>query len=88
MGIDDFHECGGWVHASAESVGLPADDGIEATVAGVGEHSLELWTGLRPTSADLLVSRDDGQSSSLAVCFHLCDLLGDGSLVVLGLALV
>ena len=36
VGLDDLHECGGWVHAPAEAVGLPADDGVEASSSGVG----------------------------------------------------
>ena len=40
--LDDLHEGGGRVHAPAEPVGLPADDGVEASPLGVGQHPLEL----------------------------------------------
>ena len=36
-----WSECGG-VHAPAKAVGLPADDGVEESASGVGQHPLEL----------------------------------------------
>ena len=76
------------VHAAAEAVGLPADDGVEAPVPGVGEHALELGALLGPAASHLLVARGDGVAALLAVGLHVADLLGEGGLVVLGLALV
>ena len=87
MSLDDLHEGGCGVHAPAEAVGLPADDGVEAFPPGVGQHPLELRALLGPSPAHLLVSGRDGQALALAVGFHLACLLGDGGLVVLGLAL-
>ena len=86
--VDDLHEGGGGVHSPAEPVGLPAHDGVEASYLGVGQHPLELRPLLRPASAHLLIACDDGHSILLAVGFHVADLLGDGGLVLLGLALV
>ena len=88
MSLDHFHEGGGRVHAPAEAVGLPADDGVEAFPPSVGQHPLELRALLGPSPAHLLVSGGYGQPLALAVGFHLACLLGDGGLVVLGLALV
>ena len=88
MGLDDLHEGGCGVHAPAEPVGLPADDGVEAPPSGVGQQSLELWALLRPAPADLLVAGGDGQPLALAVGFHLGGLLGYGCLVLPVLALV
>ena len=86
--LDDLHEGGGGVHAAAEAVGLPADDGVEAPVPGVGEHALELGALLGPAASHLLVARGDGVAALRAVGLHVADLLGEGGLVVLGLALV
>ena len=88
VGLDDLHEGGGWIHAPAEPVGLPADDGVEASALGVGQHPLELGALLRPAPAHLLVAGCDGQLLALAVGFHLAYLLGDGGLVLPVLALV
>ena len=88
VGLDDLHESGGGEHAPAEAVRLPADDGVEQTLLGVGQHPLELGALLRPAPADLLVARGDGQPLALAVGLHLDGLLGEGGLVLLGLALV
>ena len=88
VGLHDLHEDGGGVHPPAQPVGLPADDGVEASVSCVGEHPLELRALLGPAPANLLIARDDGQSRALAVGLHLADLLGDGGLVLLGLALI
>ena len=57
--LDDLHEGGGGVHAAAEAVGLPADDGVEAPGAGVGEHALELGSLLGPAAPDFLVAGGD-----------------------------
>ena len=70
----DLHECGGGVHPPAEAVGLPADDGVEVSAAGVGQHSLELGSLLRPSPADLMVAGSDCQPLALAVGFHLAYL--------------
>ena len=86
--LDDLHEGGGGVHAPAEAVGLPADDGVEASLSGVGQHPLELRSLLRPAPAHLLVAGGDGESLALAVGFHLAYLLGDGCLFLRVLALV
>ena len=66
----------------AEPVGLPAHDGIEASLSGVGQHPLELGSLLGPDPAHLLVAGGDGQPIALAVDFHLAYLLGDGGLVL------
>ena len=53
VGFDDLDEGGGGVHVSAEPVGLPAHEGVEASASGVGQHPLELGALLdqpRPTS--------------------------------------
>ena len=88
VGLDDLHEGGCGVHAPAEPVGLPADDGVEAPALGVGQHPLELGALLGPAPAHLLVAGRDGQPLALAVGFHLACLLGDGCLVLPVLALV
>ena len=88
VGLDDLHEGGGGVHAPAEPVGLPADDGVKAPALGVGQHPLELGALLGPAPAHLLVAGGDGQPFALAVGFHLACLLGDGCLVLPVLALV
>ena len=88
VSLDDLHEGGGGVHPPAEPVGLPAHDGVEASLSGIGQHPLELGAFLRPAPAHLLVAGCDGQPLALAVGFHLAYLLGDGGLVLLGLALV
>ena len=71
--LDDLHEAGGGVHP-AEAVGLPADDGVEVSAPGVGQHSLEFGSLLRPSPADLMVAGSDCQSLALAVGFHLAYL--------------
>ena len=86
--LDDLHQGGGGVHPPAEAVGLPADDGVEAPGLRVGEHALELGPLLGPAAPDLLVAGSDRVAALLAVGFHVADLLGEGGLVVLGLALV
>ena len=88
VGLHHLHEGGGWVHPPAEAVGLPADDGVEASAPGVGQHPLELRALLGPAPAHLLVAGGDGQPLALAVGFHLGGLLGYGVLVVPVLALV
>ena len=88
VGLDDLHEGGGGVHAPAEAVRLPADDGVEAPPSGVGQHPLELGALLRPALAHLLVAGNDGQPPAFAVGFHTGSLLGDGCLVLCVLALV
>ena len=60
----------------------------EAAGGRVGEHALELGALLGPTPADLLVTGSDGESALLAVGLHIAQLLAEGGLVVLGLALV
>ena len=72
--LDDLHEGGGGVHPPAEAVGLPADDGVEVSAPGVGQHSLELGSLLRPSPADLMVAGSDCQPLALAVGFHLAYL--------------
>ena len=75
------------VHAPAEAVRLPADDCIEAAGAGVGQHPLELRALLGPTLAHFLIAGDDVQTPPAAIVLHVGDLLGDGGLVFLVLAL-
>ena len=87
-GFHHLHQGGGGVHAPAEAVGLPADDGVEAVPPGVGQHPLELGALLGPALAHLLVADGDGQPPAFAVGFHLAGLLGDGGLVLCVLALV
>ena len=86
--LHHLHEGGGGVHAAREAVGLPADDDVEAAGRGVGEHALELGAALGPAAPDLLVAGGDGVAALFAVRLHVGQLLGDGGLVVLGLALV
>ena len=88
VGFDHFHWGGGGIHAPAEAVGLPADDGVEAFLPGVGQHPLELGAFLGPARAHLLVAGGDGQALALAVGFHLAGLLGDGGLVLPVLAFI
>ena len=71
MGLDYLHEGGGGVHPPAEAVGLPADDGVEASLPGVGQHPLELGALFGPPSAHLLIAGRDGEPLALAVGFQL-----------------
>ena len=67
VGLDDLHEGGGGIHAPAEAVGLPADDGVEASLSGVGQHPLEFGPLLRPSPAHLLIAGGDGKPLVLPV---------------------
>ena len=74
VGLDDLHEGGGRIHAPAQAVGLPADDGVEASLSWRRPASLELGALLGPAPAHLLVAGCDGQPLALAVGFHLAYL--------------
>lgn len=75
MGLHHLHQGGCRVHATAQPVSLPADDGIEQSPPSIGQHALKLGAALRPAVPNLLVPRSDDESLVHTIGLHIRDLL-------------